>query len=325
MSRPTDSTKSHYVLATGMTVDKTGNPFFITNNPGMAKGQDVARTADSSQIKGYTLYRPTNDPSMIFMHLTGNTDMVITDPNGRRSGYNPVTKEFFSEIPGGSYYFADSISSPDNANIFSPPETRFEDLDPVSGEYHVQIFAKANTSFQLTSYSFDANGTINGISDKKGSLKAGVSSNLSIQHSIDPISIRSANLNIERADFYDLRYRDMAFLSGKVKPTDEHSIISIDNYVQIKVGKFSKSIDKKDLRKYKDHGHTIYTYGALGKKGLFIEINADTGEFNLLIVNADIDNGDTSLTTDVALQIDDIIAKNVVTFKEIRKKKCNGH
>lgn len=69
----------------------------------------------------------------------------------------------------------------------------------------------------------------------------------------------------------------------------------------------------------------MYTYGSFGKKGMLIEIDADTGEFNLFIGNVDLDNGDTSLTADVTIQVDDVIAKNLVTFKEIRKKKCDGH
>lgn len=117
----------------------------------------------------------------------------------------------------------------------------------------------------------------------------------------------------------------MAFISGVITPTDGHSISSIEKYIQVKVGSFSKSIEKKQLLKYKYHGHTMYSYGAYGKKGMLIEVDADTGEFNLFIGNVDLDNGDTSITADVMIQADDVIAKNMVVFKEIRKKKCNEH
>jgi hypothetical protein len=325
ISAPSDKSKAHFIIATGMGVDANGQATYITNNPASANGENEIRSANADKIKGYRLYRPTYDPSMVFMHLAGNADMIITDPQGRKTGFNPITQQSYSEIPEGTYFTAESISDPSDPNIFTPPESRFEGMNPVSGQYQVQVFAKSNTSYQLTSYSFDSTGTINGISDKMNSLKAGTSEQVLIQHAADALPIKSASLEIRKADFFDLSHRDMAFISGVIKPSDGHAISSIEKYIQVKVGPFAKSIEVKQLIKHKHRGHTMYTFGSFGKKGMLIELDADTGEFKLFIGNVDLDNGDTSIIADVTIQVDDIIAKNLVTFKEIRKKKINGN
>lgn len=313
--------KSHFVLATGMSVDEDHKPIYITNNPSGEDGEREPRFANSDQVRGFRRYVPSADPSMIFIHLVGVVDMIVIDPQGRRTGYNPFTQIAYSEIPGATYSSAGSIGSPIDPTIFTDPETKFEGLEPLSGQYQIQVFAKANSNYQLVSYSFDTTGTINSITDKKGFIRAGASVQVAIQHSSEAIEIRRSGLKIERADFYDTRYRDMAFLSGVILPSDNRAINSVEKYIQVKVGPFVKSIEKKQLVKYKQHGHTIYAYGSFGKNELYIELDADTGEFKLFIGNIEIDDGDTSITTDVMVQVDNVIARNVTTFKEIRKQK----
>lgn len=324
ISSPNDQTKAHFVLATGMTVDEYGKPMYITNNPATALGRGEKKFANSDYIKGYRLYRPTYDPSMVFFHLSGNVDLIVTDPQGRRSGYNPITNEVFSEIPGGTYFEAESISDPTDASIFTPAEVRFEGMEPISGQYKIQIFAKGNTSYRLTQYSFDESGTINGISDKNGTLKAGASVSIQAEHSELAIPVRSAALNISKATFFDTHYKDMALVTGSIATADGRSIYSIDKYLQIKIGSFTKAIDKRFLKKIKAGRQTNYIYGSFGKNGLFISLNADTGEFKLFVGNIQIDNGDTEITTDLMIQADDVIAKGLVTFKNIRKNKKHG-
>lgn len=321
ISAPNDPVKAHFVLATGMTVDEDGNPQYFINNPANSGGKDERRSINS--IKGYRLYRPTYDPSMVFFHLAGNVDMVVIDPQGRRFGYNPITQESFSEILGGTYFTAESISDPVDASIFTPPEVRFEGMAPVSGQYRVQIFAKSNTSYRLTKYSFDTTGTINGISDKKGTLDSGTSTVIEIEHSENIIPVRNASLKINKAIFFDTRHKDMAFISGQITPTDGHSISSIKKYLQIKIGYFTKAMDMHHLKKIKNHRQTIYFYGGIGKNDLFLKLNADTGDFDMVVRNFPLDSRDSSIITDVMIQADDVIAKGFVTFKTIRRNK--GH
>lgn len=324
ISSPNDPTKAHFVLATGMTVDEDGASQYFVNDPSSSRGKDQKRTANNDYIKGYRLYRPTYDPSMVFFHLSGNVDMIVTDPQGRRSGYNPITNETFSEIPGGTYFEAESISDPADPSIFTPAEVRFEGMEPISGQYKIQIFAKSSTSYRFTQYSFDESGTINGISDKNGILRAGASALIQAEHSEFAIPLRSAALNISKATFFYTHHKDMAFVSGSIATTDGRAIYSIDRYLQIKIGSFTKSIDKRYLRKIKAGRQTTYIYGSFGKNGLSISLNADTGDFKLFVGHLQLDNEDTEITTDMMIQADDVIAKGLVTFKNIRKKTRRG-
>lgn len=131
MSEPNNPQKKHFVIAKAMSVSVSGEPTFIVNNPGLIDPNNSIQTL--STIRGYRLYRQAADPSMLFAHLTGGAEMVITDPQGRRSGYNPLTKETFNEIPGAAYTKAEAISSPDEAGISTPLEAKFEGLEPLDG------------------------------------------------------------------------------------------------------------------------------------------------------------------------------------------------
>lgn len=322
ISEPNNPAKAHFVLATGMAVDAKGEAQYIVNNPASFDGRN--EKLPISKVKGYRLYRPTYDPSMVFFHLSGGADMVIIDPQGKRSGYNPLTQEFFNEIHGGTYVTAESISSPTDPNISTPSEVRFEGLEPISGTYRVQIFAKDDTPYQLTRYSFDTTGTINGISDKKGFLSSGKSVIVSAEHFEKALPVRNASLNIKKAVYFDTRYKDMAYISGVLTPSDGHSISTIKKYIQIKIGSFSKNIDVRHIKKLKSRGQTIYFYGGFGKHKLFIKLNADTGSFDLFVGNIHLEKEEANITTDVLIQADDVIGKGLVNFKDIKGKKRHG-
>lgn len=193
--------------------------------------------------------------------------MIVTDPAGHRTGYNPFTQQTYSEIPGATYIQPESIDSQVD-DVSTVAEARFEGLQPIAGQYRVQVFAQSSSSYRLTSYSSDSTGTINGITDKKGTLKSGASVEVAIDHSAQAIPVRYSSLTIKRGDFYDSRRRDFAFLQGQIKPIDGHSISSITKSLSVKVGPFAKAIDAKALRKYKVFGHTFYTYIDWGRNGI---------------------------------------------------------
>jgi hypothetical protein len=321
MSDSQNPLKSHFVIATGMEFDNSGTLQYITNNPGLVErfGKDDHRP--STQIRGYRLYRKTDDPSMLFIHLTSTVDMVVTDPTGKRTGYNPFTKENFAEIPGATFVSSESISDPSDLNIFTPAETRFEGLQPIDGQYKVQIYAKSKASYQLTTYHFDSTGTINGVSDQTSTINAGATKEVIVQHSAQAIPVRYSSIKIRKADFFDSKRSEMAFIGGTITPADGHAISSVNKFLRIQVGNFSKVIEKKQLLKIKEGGHTIYTFLSLGNRGTIFELDADTGDFLLYVGNIDLDNGQSSISAELNIQIDDVFASNIVTFKDIKRKK----
>lgn len=54
---------------------------------------------------------------------------------------------------------------------------------------------------------------------------------------------------------------------------------------------------------------------------LALELNADTGEFSLYINNVDLDDRNPTLNADVNIQLDDVVAESIVTFKNISRRK----
>ncbi len=324
ISAPNNPAANHFVLAIGMKVNKEGITQYTVNDPRNSDGKGISLNETDTEIRGYRLYRPTDDPSMVFFHLGGDAEMIVIDPLGRRSGRNPFTQQSYTEIPGGTYTGPEFISSLDDPNDFTTLESYFEGMQPISGQYQVQVFAKSNTNYRLTQYSYDTSGAINGIIDKQGPLASGSSIVIPVEHSEKALPSRYADLKIDKAIFFDTRHKDMAFISGQISPSDSHAIFSIERFVQIKVGSFGKSIDRRHLRKTKKRGQTIYSYSSWGKNGMLFDLNVDTGEFDLFIGNVPLDTGDTDITTDIMIQADDVIANNLVTFKQIRKKKHHG-
>lgn len=68
ISSPSDPTKAHYLLATGMDIDENGYQIYIANNPGFSSGRNSTQPINT--VRGFRLYQPTYDPSMVFFHLT---------------------------------------------------------------------------------------------------------------------------------------------------------------------------------------------------------------------------------------------------------------
>lgn len=250
--------------------------------------------------------------------------MIVTDPQGRRSGHNPLSQESFSEIPGGTYFPAESISDPTNPDKSTPAEVRFEGMEPLSGEYRVQVIAKSDTEYRLTQYSFDTTGTINGVGNKTGRLARNDSGIIQLNHTEEAIPFRAANLNIDKANYIDTKYKDMAFLSGEIKPSNGQLNLNIDKHLFIKIGNFTKTINKSQFKKLKLLGKTYFVYGSFGKNSIFVNLDLKNGDFQLYVGSALFEENESSITTEVMIQIDDVTAKNQVTFFNKRKNKKNA-
>ncbi|MFZ4402833.1 MAG: C39 family peptidase [Pseudobdellovibrionaceae bacterium] len=324
ISNPNDKSKSHFVLATGMGVDKDNGQQLITNDPAIRKGFRY----NTSKIKGYRLYKQISDPSMIFFHLTGGSNMMISDPKGYRSGYDPMNKQTLNGIPSGSYTLPESIGSAlEGDNTVTPLEANFEVLEALDGAYQVQVYADPNktiTNYRLTAYSYDASGAINQIFDRSGRIQGNQSAVLNLNHSIQALPIRYAGLQINKALFFDQARKDKALLTGRINLEDGRSIYKIDKFITIKLGTFVKSIPVKKLYKTKIFGRTHYIYVDWARSGITLDLNVDTGNFILYVDNYHLDGNKSSLTTSLDIQVDDIYAESLVTFKGIKGRSCNG-
>lgn len=320
---PNDVSKAHFVLANGMSVIENGMLTYSARDPANnVNNQNTTVNYDASKIRGLRIYRQISDPAMISFRLSGGVNMIVTDPLGRRSGFDPRTGQFFNEIVDGSYSMPESIDSPEE-NVSTAPEASFETVAAIDGQYRVQIFGSPNKSatYRLTRYSFDESGNINAISDQRGNIMKGQSAQAEVSHISSRLSIRYAYLKIKKSLFFDTRRKDKALVSGKIDLEDSKSISKIEKFVTVQIGQNTKTIIAKKMKKIKIGKHMHYVYLAWGRGEIAFDINVDTGDFLLYVDNINLDDSKPLLKTNIDLQIDDIHAEDIIVFKDVKKRK----
>ncbi len=76
--------------------------------------------------------------------VPGNIDVVVTDSQGKKTGFNPLTGMAYSQIPNSSYI----AETPPGVKIGSGIDIkRFEVKLDDSYSYHVEFFGKPGSSF----------------------------------------------------------------------------------------------------------------------------------------------------------------------------------
>jgi len=97
-------------------------------------------------------------PDAIYVSLASPAEFLITDPNGRRLGKDPVTGVSFNEIPDGAYY-REGISGGTPENPTPPHESKIVWIPtPATGQYNLQVIGTGNGSYTLDSLIYDAQG-----------------------------------------------------------------------------------------------------------------------------------------------------------------------
>lgn len=115
--------------------------------------------------------------SAIYIAAPMHVHLVVTDPSGRKVGFNPETKTTYSEVPTASYV----VEGIDAAN-----EERQITIsrNALPGAYRIQVFSKSGGSYYLDYRGYDSSGTTNDARYLTGSLKAGTSTVEVIDHSL---------------------------------------------------------------------------------------------------------------------------------------------
>lgn len=75
--------------------------------------QDYDGGVDQAKLFGFHP-QPKKLPAWIEIHLESPAELVLTDSQGRRAGFDPVSGEFYTEIPGSSYAQAEGVVSQDD-------------------------------------------------------------------------------------------------------------------------------------------------------------------------------------------------------------------
>lgn len=136
----------HYVSASGIAT-VSGNPSWRIHNPLDTEPQILndAYNNEFQQIRAVSTETPE---SFLEILVHSPVEYIITDPQGRRLGVDPLTDISFDEIPGG-YYMIDSLTAAGSNNSFSYHLAHID--NPVSGEYEVRVIGTGEGEYTIES------------------------------------------------------------------------------------------------------------------------------------------------------------------------------
>ncbi len=315
--------KSHFVVATGTDVDEDGEKTFILNNPGTSEGGGQflsALKAKYPSIKGYRLYQSSADPSMLMIYSSMNTHFVVTDPDGRKTGFNPLTQTQYSEIPEASYYVESTSSPADDPSINQDLEIAQRHFSWTSGatngDYSIELFGLSTGNYELEVRSFDAQGYSNDSIIEKGIILKDQRIEAKYVHTDKPASEINADLKIKQFLIGSLKKpgkTDLLILA-QLKPHDR-APITLRNQMNVKVGGNSGvqfDLPARDFIAKRIGRETIYTLKK--RNDLKVNVSSD-GDIQIWIKDIDFSSVFKNDLGHVEIQVDD---KAGIDRKDVR-------
>ncbi|MGA2245800.1 MAG: nidogen-like domain-containing protein [Verrucomicrobiota bacterium] len=148
-----DGSPTHFVLVVG-----ESNGHFVINDPGPADAADLDYYNNLFETRGYVSAQPAN-PGGLDISVGNAAEMLVVDPLGRQTGYDPASGTVRNGIPQ-SAYFADC---PQNNDVTGAPgkiTAHFVQLyQPLPGNYQILLFGKSAGNYQLSLRSYLQDGT----------------------------------------------------------------------------------------------------------------------------------------------------------------------
>jgi hypothetical protein len=136
MLRVTTSYGSHFVVAVGKTV-MNGTNTYLLHDPIWGQTTLLERYGGIYQAAYY--YQGGNslvNRSMLEVSAHSPVQLLVTDPLGRKTGYDPRSGEIWKEIPNADY-LTENINEPDGKRLADSKLLLIP--QPIPGSYLVQI------------------------------------------------------------------------------------------------------------------------------------------------------------------------------------------
>ena len=151
----------HFLAADGKL-----NTTHTINDPAFYSTKYLADAGASSFIRNYNNHfdglrlfsTSTAEVAGIYLSLGSPAELLVTDPNSRRTGKDPVTGIVYNEIPDGSY-FQEGLSN--DMVETSTPLKEVKHLwipQPVSGQYSIKVMGTGSGGYSFDSLAYNAQG-----------------------------------------------------------------------------------------------------------------------------------------------------------------------
>jgi hypothetical protein len=153
----------HFVVATGETVSEGTRTWYLNDPGGLNTNQftDLLTTLragygdQASWMEWLWSAEEPADVAAITIVLDSPAELLVTDPQGRRIGFDPRRGTAFSEIPD-AFYGVDQIA--DGEGGITPPLKLFDLSDPLDGNYIIQVIGVGSGSYNLKIIKSDQHG-----------------------------------------------------------------------------------------------------------------------------------------------------------------------
>ena len=93
---------------------------------------------------------PNVDRSWLELVLHSPAELLVTDPLGRRTGFDPVTSTSYDEIPTATYGLTDGIADDEGSGEAEEALKRLTITQPEEGGYQVQVIGTGTGPYKVT-------------------------------------------------------------------------------------------------------------------------------------------------------------------------------
>jgi len=151
-----NTAQTHWFVARGISGDT-----FSINDPGFNKTTLAEYGNYANAMRTYE--RTASDFSSFEATSKGPTQLLVTDPEGRKTGFNPETNSVVEEIPNSFYFFEKSYSNIDTPDEIAPEGEGIYTVlvnTPEHKNYKVETIAPIGEVYSFAVYASDRDGGV---------------------------------------------------------------------------------------------------------------------------------------------------------------------
>lgn len=176
----------------------------------------------------------TNTLQGLGINTDSPVEFILTDPDGRRTGFDPVTKTPFREIPlsdYATYLYCDE----QNGSSCNPPDKQLNMTDQMPGLYTLDVIGTGSGDFRVEVTASDAEG--NEIAHTySGTTAPGRTSRFTFQGKVISFAAFGANLKITSAsNAFEVNGTFTPGPGGTISPCEEPVSIQLGNYFLVTI------------------------------------------------------------------------------------------
>ena len=192
-------------------------------------------------LKAITVKDP-NTAQAMGIYSDAPVEFVLTDPQGRRLGFDPVANTSFQEIPTSAYSSAIFRDEQNFSSVDPPPLKALDLANQVVGQYTLNVIGTGSGNFTVTVIASDPAG--NWIPQTySGTTAPGASSQFTFQGAVATFAAFSANLAISPS--YQAFGVDGTFTlgpGGAISPMTQPMTIQLGHFLAtIPAGSFEQT------------------------------------------------------------------------------------